>query len=56
MTNDIEKRILQQFEVRLEDNPKVSPRTTRALLEDDRDSDFGDDDELLEAIVEYDER
>lgn len=56
MTNDIETRILQQFEVRLEDTPEVTPRTIRALLDDDRDSDFGDDDELLEAIVDYNER
>lgn len=55
MTNDIEDRILQQFGVRLEDSPEVSPGTIRALLEDDRDSDFGDD-ELLEAIVDYDDR
>jgi len=56
MTNDIEKRILQQFEVRLEDSPEVSPRTIRALLDDDRESDFGDDDELLEEILNYIER
>lgn len=56
MTNDIETRILQQFEVRLEDTPEVSPSTIRALLDDGRDSDFGDDDELLEAIVDFNER
>lgn len=51
MTDDIESRILQLFEVRLKREPEVSANTIDALVEDGRDSDFGDDDELLESIV-----
>lgn len=52
MTQDIKTRVLQLYRRRLENDPTVSESTIRALLEDQRESDFGDDDELLTDIID----
>lgn len=52
VTQDIKTRVLQLYRRRLENDPTVSESTIRALLEDQRESDFGDDDELLTDIID----
>lgn len=54
MVDNINDRILRQFQVRVEGASAISPQIAQALLEDQRESDFGDDDELLETIVDLD--
>lgn len=52
MPDDIETRILQEFEVRLEAQPDVSSVTVEALLDEQRDTDFGDGKKILQQIVD----
>lgn len=52
MDEDIETRVLQLFEVRLQRSSEVSAPTRTALLEDQSDSDFGDDGQLLQRACQ----
>lgn len=52
MSQDITPRVLQLFKIRLKNNPNVSAETVEKLLKEQRKNDFGDDDELLNAVVE----
>lgn len=50
VTDNITSRVLQLFERRLKDDPEVSTTTVRALLEEQRKNDFGDDDAVLTEL------
>lgn len=52
MSEDIETRILAEFERRLEREGDVSPGTKAVLLERTDGTDFGDDEDVLAAVVE----
>lgn len=52
MTQDINPRVCRLFEVRLKNDPDVSDTTIEALLEEQGTKSFGDDDEILKAVVE----
>lgn len=54
MDEDIETRVLQLFEVRLQRSDEISAVTRAALLKDQGDSDFGDDERILQQA--YQER
>lgn len=51
MDDDIETRVLQLFEVRLERSVDISEGVRRALLEDQRESDFGDDQSIVDRAL-----
>lgn len=55
MTDDVTSRVLRLFERRLKNDPEVSETTVGVLLEGQRTRDFGDDDELLEALLDESE-
>lgn len=52
MTDDITSRALRLFERRLETDSEVSAMTVRILLEEQRKSDFGDDEEILTEFLD----
>ena len=52
MSQDITPRVLQLFKIRLKNNPDISAETVEKLLREQGKNDFGDDDELLNAVVE----
>jgi len=51
MSDDVGTRVLRLFRTRLRNHPEVSNETVETLCDDDADGDFGDDDEVLQAIV-----
>lgn len=51
MGADIETRVLKMFEIRLKREPEVSATTRELLLENQRKTDFGDDETLLERAT-----
>lgn len=52
MSQDITPRVLQLFKIRLKNNPDVSAETVEELFQDQGKNDFGNDDELLNAVLE----
>lgn len=52
VNQDVTSRILQLLRVRLKNNPEISEQTVRALLEEQRETDFGDDEEILAQLIE----
>ncbi|WP_207592879.1 hypothetical protein [Halomontanus rarus] len=52
MSQDITPRVLQLFKIRLKNNPNISAETVETLLREQGKNDFGDDDELLDAVAE----
>lgn len=51
MARDVSIQILRLFETRLENDPNVSEATVKTLLTEQREKDFGDDEELLTELV-----
>lgn len=52
MTQDVSPRVLQLFKARMENDPEISETTVNILLNNQHQKTFGDDEEILEAIVE----
>ena len=51
MQDDIETRMLRLFDIRLQNDSTISPTFQRILLENSRDNDFGEDEQLYEGVV-----
>lgn len=51
--NDMGDDILVRFETRLAGRDDVSARTVEILIGSDTDRDFGDDEQLLEALTGF---
>lgn len=51
MTQDVTSRVLRLFESRLRHEPAVSAATVRVLLEEQRETDFGADEEVLDGLL-----
>jgi hypothetical protein len=51
MTDNVGTRVLRLFRTRLRNHREVSSETVEVLCDGSADSDFGDDDEVLQAIV-----
>ncbi|WP_226007966.1 hypothetical protein [Natrinema salinisoli] len=52
MSQDITPRVLQLFKIKLKNHPDISAETVEGLLQEQGKNDFGDDDELLDTVVE----
>jgi hypothetical protein len=52
MPDDVETRVLRLFRTRLRNHQEVPKETVKTLCENTADGDFGDDDEVLQAIVD----
>ena len=52
MVDDVGTRVMRLFRTRLKNHPEVSETTIETLCRGDVDGEFGDDEELLRAIVE----
>lgn len=51
MAEDINSRILQLFELRLQRSAEISEETVEILLDKQRKNEFGDDEELLADLI-----
>jgi hypothetical protein len=51
MVEDINSRILQLFELRIQRSAEISEETVEILLDKQRKNEFGDDEELLADLI-----